>query len=225
MKKNGFTLAEILISMAIIGTVAAVTIPTLNINANENANIAKYKKTIAALNNIGAMAVTNSKIDFSSVNTGSPTDANRGDDAEGELREQLWAILDRYGNVDQRATAAGRNPGGGCADASGVVYFKDGTALCYIVRTVVANDPNMLSYIRCVVDVNGIKQPNMMSSCDDANCNSRNIRDQFMITLASDMAFPGRISSLDERTMNPSYEAVSATEVTWNNAAIWAFEK
>ena len=52
MKKYGFTLAEMLISMAIIGVIAAVTVPTLienlteRINSNRHANIA-YKVTQA----------------------------------------------------------------------------------------------------------------------------------------------------------------------------------
>ena len=52
MKKFGFTLAEALIAMAIIGVIAAVTVPTLienlteRINSNRHANIA-YKVTQA----------------------------------------------------------------------------------------------------------------------------------------------------------------------------------
>ena len=43
MKKIGFTLAEILISLSIIGIVAAITIPTLGTNANKKANYAQNR--------------------------------------------------------------------------------------------------------------------------------------------------------------------------------------
>ncbi|MBQ3818852.1 type II secretion system protein, partial [bacterium] len=52
MKKKAFTLAEVLITMAVIGVVAAVTVPALVINIqervqNEQARSAKYKLTKA----------------------------------------------------------------------------------------------------------------------------------------------------------------------------------
>ena len=51
MKKLGFTLAEVLITLVIIGTVAAITVPTLsNHTNNEQYKVAAYKNT-SVLNN------------------------------------------------------------------------------------------------------------------------------------------------------------------------------
>lgn len=51
MKKLGFTLAEILISMAIVGIVAAICIPTLGTNTRQQANIATLKVTASDFEN------------------------------------------------------------------------------------------------------------------------------------------------------------------------------
>lgn len=51
MKKLGFTLAEILISLAIVGIVAAICIPTLGTNARKQANFATLKTTVSDFEN------------------------------------------------------------------------------------------------------------------------------------------------------------------------------
>lgn len=58
MKKlnNGFTLAEVLITLGIIGVVAAMTIPTLMQNANERATITTLKKAYSTLSNAYKLA-------------------------------------------------------------------------------------------------------------------------------------------------------------------------
>ena len=51
MKKLGFTLAEVLISLAIVGVVAAMTIPTLSSNTQKESNEAKEKVCVSDLEN------------------------------------------------------------------------------------------------------------------------------------------------------------------------------
>ena len=55
-KKFGFTLAEVLITLGIIGVVAAMTIPTLIANTNSAKFRAQFKKTLSTLNQAGLMA-------------------------------------------------------------------------------------------------------------------------------------------------------------------------
>ena len=58
MKKNGFTLAEILITLGIIGVVAALTAPGLILRSTQNANGAKLSTMVANIENAltGAIA-------------------------------------------------------------------------------------------------------------------------------------------------------------------------
>ncbi len=61
-KKCAFTLAEILITLGIIGVVAAITIPTLVSKTTANRYRAQYKKTVATLSQ--AVRLSQSQYDF-----------------------------------------------------------------------------------------------------------------------------------------------------------------
>ena len=61
MKKKGFTLAEVLITLGIIGVIAALTLPTLSNNAQSQANASKLASTVSDLENaIGLILMTDS---------------------------------------------------------------------------------------------------------------------------------------------------------------------
>ena len=49
MRKRAFTLAEVLITLAIIGTIAAITLPSLMINTQTTELETRFKKTFADL--------------------------------------------------------------------------------------------------------------------------------------------------------------------------------
>lgn len=57
MKKFGFTLAEVLITLGIIGVVAAMTIPNLLTKMDHNAKIAKLQKSISIMNQAMRMSI------------------------------------------------------------------------------------------------------------------------------------------------------------------------
>lgn len=50
MKKRGFTLAEILLAMALVGVIAAMTIPTFVTNTRNKANASRLSTMVSALN-------------------------------------------------------------------------------------------------------------------------------------------------------------------------------
>ena len=54
---NAFTLSEVLITLAVIGIVAAITIPTVIANYNEHDKIAKIRKNYATLNNALSLSI------------------------------------------------------------------------------------------------------------------------------------------------------------------------
>lgn len=56
MSKNGFSLAEVLITLGIIGVVAAITIPSLISNARKSAIESQLKKSYASITNVIRLA-------------------------------------------------------------------------------------------------------------------------------------------------------------------------
>ena len=63
MKKRGFTLAEVLTTLGIIGVIAAMTIPALVTNGKSNANAAKLAVCISNLENAFSTAVAQEGVD------------------------------------------------------------------------------------------------------------------------------------------------------------------
>ncbi len=57
MNKKAFTLAEVLITLAIIGVVAALTIPTVVRNYQKHQTVTQLKKTYSALSNTTNLAI------------------------------------------------------------------------------------------------------------------------------------------------------------------------
>ena len=63
MKKLGFTLAEILISLSIVGVIAALTIPTFTTNTQNQANAAKLSATVSTLENAYSAIIVGEEYD------------------------------------------------------------------------------------------------------------------------------------------------------------------
>ena len=66
-KKCAFTLAEVLITLGIIGMVAAMTIPTLMANVKAHQYSAKFKKTVSTLSNAAKMSQAQYGFDYSGL--------------------------------------------------------------------------------------------------------------------------------------------------------------
>ena len=80
-KRFGFTLAEVLITLGIIGVVAAMTIPTLIANTNGAKFRSQFKKTISTLNQAGLMGLAQYDFDYAgtdAVCTAAAADSTQG---------------------------------------------------------------------------------------------------------------------------------------------------
>lgn len=177
-KRTGFTLAEVLITLGIIGVVAAITIPILMQNAGERANIVAAKKTFSILSSAYTMAVKDN---------GTPD--NWG--LVSGVHAPSLTMIEPYLKVDKDCTAAGAKgcfPTGGEYKGLGKnsmaqviddntlpsIRLTDGTMInafipfdgvhtpCNTNYGIDANAPQSLQHI-CAeyrVDTNGAKKPN-----------------------------------------------------------------
>lgn len=85
MKKYfGFTLAEVLITLGIIGVVAAMTIPTLISNTNSAKFRSQFKKTLSTVNQAALMSVAQYDFDYAATNN--ECDDNSATDNANELK-------------------------------------------------------------------------------------------------------------------------------------------
>ncbi len=67
--KNAFTLAEVLITLGIIGVVAAITIPTLMANISGHKFRSQFKKSLSSINQAIRMNVAKYDYNFASVSS------------------------------------------------------------------------------------------------------------------------------------------------------------
>lgn len=156
----GFTLAEVLITLGIIGVVAAMTIPTLMSNTGKSEFKTAYKKIISAVNQAVTMSVAIDYLDFGDAYSGT---------AE---TESIYRILQNKMQIAKTETSTS-NPEimrmfKSTGDGNYTIFFADGMVLSYPKSA--ANCTNQLANARrsvCagIVDVNGTKNPNKLSHC------------------------------------------------------------
>lgn len=204
MKKNGFTLAEVLITLAIIGVVATMTLPALMNNTAEQQAITGLKKGINTLTEAAQLSQAIDGFDFASMTSDSTDDVNV---------PSLYAMLANRTNVDLKNTGEGKYDTGHGAE-NFAVFLRDGSAVIFPADTKADSDnaeqedDGLPHGIPIVYDTNGIKGPNVMSNClgnaagteageedssDIEDCNDkakRVIKDQFGVKLRGGYAVP-----------------------------------
>ena len=167
-KRFGFTLAEVLITLGIIGVVAAMTMPTL-MNSTQGAQYkAAYKKALSAI----SQGVTlNVALDGDSF-----AEAVAGTTAGSTTQAHTIAnILNSRMNVVS-ATAGSSNGdsysinGITKANANTALFFNDGVVFSFHAANAKActQDANVTGHNECkgYIDVNGQKGPNKVVACD-----------------------------------------------------------
>lgn len=109
MKKFAFTLAEVLITLTVIGVVAAITLPSVIQNYQEHAMISKLKKTYSTLQNAFNLAIAeNGNV--------------RGwfdDRANGAWQEPMHNILKNYFDIVKYCPSSERN----CMDGQRLKFY------------------------------------------------------------------------------------------------------
>ena len=163
-KANGFTLAEVLITLGIIGIVAAMTLPTLITNYQKRATIAKLKRAYSVIKQAYLMS-------YDQVGDPAADDAfSMGIDS---YFKTYWAPYIK-GTVCKSYKECGYNSGApwiqanGTALPTGVVaggrttfYTTDGVLYVVFISGGGSNGEDVpISYVIC--DINGAKKPNQL---------------------------------------------------------------
>ena len=166
--KNAFTLAEVLITLGIIGVVAAMTMPTLMGSTQEAQYKTAFKKNMSVLSQALGIAVAKNGEDFS--NTITATDINTVDKAigySGSLANALYEGLNRVNSsVSTKNTGTSiETIASGAKSAKGnaidmYFYLSDGTAIY-----AASKDSGCIATAPCsvVIDTNGTKGPNLIN--------------------------------------------------------------
>lgn len=166
-RKLGFTLAEVLITLGIIGVVAAMTIPSLMNQTGQAEFKTGMKKALSVLNQAVTMNVALDGNDFSSMNA---TATN----VSGSLYNMF---VTRMNIVNTGASTDIGGPFG--ATSNYTLFFNDGMAITFPQS---ASACSGTTPCRLVVDVNGIKRPNQLSS-QRASTTGAPVFDQFVFRL------------------------------------------
>lgn len=176
-KRFGFTLAEVLITLAIIGVVAAMTMPTLINNTNGAQFKTAYKKALSVLSQAVVMNIALDDYDLA----GTSANANKDEDIsslyrmftertngtliEGdELTNYKVSIDDDGGTSFGTATAV--------PDSNYTFRFQDGIAFSFENSAAACTEG-----APCYgwIDANGTKGPNKSVACtvSDGECTSK----------------------------------------------------
>ena len=165
MKKLGFTLAEVMVALALIGTITALTIPTF-VSSNKNrTHSAKVGITVSAVEN-----AFSSMIAAEAAQNLSETRFGRDDGQTAPNLSQYIKLLgsgslaDYYTNAAPFQTLNGEETG---ADVTSVFETKNGALLLFTSTGPHENfnpaDATVDGSIgRLIIDVNGGNPPNIM---------------------------------------------------------------
>jgi prepilin-type N-terminal cleavage/methylation domain-containing protein len=182
MRTKAFTLAEVLITLGIIGVVAALTIPTLISNTNSQRFRALFKKSLSTLDQAGRMAQAKYEVNYGAAI--SPC----GENAQTENLEDTYSFCAILNGTLSGATYIGTpqdyqiqmydfdyTPQDMIAytmsDGTMVMFNKlaMGCSASFMAdATWSENHPQCLGFI----DVNGKTRPNKLVSCNNPDFNT-----------------------------------------------------
>ena len=171
MKKFGFTLAEVLITLAILGVVAAIAVPALMTNIHNQANASKLSSVVTDLENAFGMMI----VDDDDANDLTDIDFYNGvhwqtsNDIQTELGRYLKIVSCNAGLGNYYGDGSMHNIDGSDAapEIGATCQLKNGAFLLFIGGISNANEAvaqalgiNVVRGKRLLIDVNGADKPN-----------------------------------------------------------------
>ena len=193
LKKAAFTLAEVLITLGIIGVITAITMPSLIQNYQEKATVTKLKKCYSL--------VSQAYVSILNDEGGSDT-LQAGDDLE---------MMEKFGKYLKYQKTCGRNKG--CfpnvtyKSVTGNGYSKweddttdrsrailtDGTLIMFNKSAMWGGNEGNYLYAQIYVDINGFKGPNQLG------------RDFFYFYISPEKIVPAGAKALEEKNEDQKF--------------------
>lgn len=190
-KRNAFTLVEVLVTIGIIGVVAALTIPVLIQNSNSKKFVTKYKKSLSTLDQAAIGAQAQYDMDYSTLTLASDDTTCKNDTLSGgkfslcglfnnTLAAQTY--LGKYGNVKganlespYQVSTSSLNPANylffSFADGA-FIGFNPNVKECGVgVGNAISTEMLTGRLANCLgfIDVNGPNPPNNEVSCAEGD--------------------------------------------------------
>lgn len=208
-KRFGFTLAEVLITLGIIGVVAAMTMPTL-MNSTQGAQYkAAYKKALSALSQAVTLNVALDEWSFADADNSTYKLEDMFNNRMNVVRQETGAtnIKDSKGQDYKVAiSAAGKLQGVtgtslSIAGTNTTLFFNDGIMFTYdpAASTNCTNADGATPKIcKGFIDVNGVKAPNRLVQCDNADatatkCEIKNPTDVYPVMFYDQTVLPNSV--------------------------------
>ena len=178
-KRFGFTLAEVLITLGIIGVVAAMTIPTL-MNQTSGAEFKTgFKKMVSTLNQAITMTVALDGGDFASLTAA----------ATNDTLSPYYMFSQRMNIVNTALGQVTATMGNNFSGANNyTLFFNDGMAINF-PQAGTACSTQRQDNCRMIIDVNGTKKPNALSTATNETTKA-GLKDQFVVDFFSQQVLP-----------------------------------
>ena len=198
-KRTAFTLAEVLITLGIIGVVSAITLPALVQNYQKYVTVNRLKKEYSVISN----AFVTSQEENGEMNTWGMGDLGSVNDGDNVLipfyQNYIVKYLDvvddcGFSCIKQKDVKRYRLNGMSWTwynHSWYVIYLKDGTVVCFMAD----NNSVVWTTVRIYVDINGDRGPNVSG------------KDIFTIRLEANGDSALRLSGIDaiKRLKNRDY--------------------
>lgn len=190
-KRFGFTLAEVLITLGIIGVVAAMTMPTLINSTNGAQYKAAFKKALSALSQAVTLNVALDDVNFADTIAGGGTSADTDRTTDGTIAnifnkrmnivKGANALSDNHDIKDAASTptstalfgaayaADEATTNNGLPTVNTFLFFNDGMMFAFdgtdSACTIAEGTSTSLKVCEGYIDVNGEKGPNRVMNC------------------------------------------------------------
>lgn len=202
--KKGFTLAEVLITLVIIGVIAAMTIPTLMNSTNNQEFRVGLKKAISTLNQAMSLnyALEGTQVGNDTLDTSKKVVDN--------LFKKRMSVISTSASTPFGVGSSGIT----ATDDQNVFYTADGMRFVVNYQTGAYDDvADQMYYGTILIDVNGDKAPNTL--CTTANAPT----DTYVATMYGNRVVAGDVSKPTQDYTKAAQEIIFDKKTTTGTSA------